>query len=94
MRAIDPDIAAALHTVFEARRGKHVGNIRAKHRLQLEEQITTQIELPSDEVAEVIPKDHPAFQLILLLAVKSKMSKHFEEPEFKSFLDESFPQGW
>jgi hypothetical protein len=94
MRTIDPDIAAALRTVFEARRGKHVGNIRAKHRKQLEEQIRTQIELLSDEVAEVIPKDHPAFPLILLLAVEGKVSKHFEEPEFKSVLGEGIPNGW
>jgi hypothetical protein len=93
MRTIDPDILAACNAVFEGRRGKHVGNIRAKHRRQLEEQITTQIELLSDEVAEVIPKDHPAFPLILLLAVKSKVSKHFEEAE-EPGLDESFPQGW
>jgi hypothetical protein len=93
MRTIDPDIAAAVRTVFEARRGKHVGNIRAKHRKQAEERLATQIELLSDEIEEVIPKDHPAFPLILLLAVKSKMSKHCEQPE-EPGLDEGFPQGW
>jgi len=94
MKTIDPDILAAVRTVFEARRAKHVGRIREKHRQQAEDKLTTQIELLADEVAEVIPPSHPAFQLILLLAVEGKLAKMFEEPEFRSFLDEGFPQGW
>lgn len=94
MRTIDPDILAAVRTVFEARRAKHVGRIREKHRKQAEERLTTQIELLADEIEEVIPKNHPAFQLILVLAVEGKLSKMFEEPEFRSSLDEGFPQGW
>ena len=92
MRTIDPDISAALETVFEARRLKHVGDIRAKHHKQLEEQITTQIQLLSDDIEEVIPKSHPAHLLVLLLAVESKITKAFKEPEFKSDLE--FPNGW
>lgn len=93
MKTIDPDIAAAVRIVFEARRAKHVGRIRAKHARQLEEKLTTQIELLSDEIEEVIPKSHPAFPLILLLAVEGKVAKAFEEPEYVSALEE-FPDGW
>ena len=92
MQTIDPDILAAVRTVFDALRAKHVGRIRAKHRRQAEEKLTTQIELLSDEIEEVIPKNHPAFQLILVLAVEGKLEKMFEEPEFKSELE--FPNGW
>jgi len=93
MKTIDPDIAAAVRTVFEHRRAKHVGRIREKHRQQAEDKMTTQIELLADEVAEVIPPSHPAFQLILLLVVEGKLAKAFEEPEYVSALEE-FPNGW
>jgi len=92
MKTLDPDIAAAVRTIFEARQAHHRGKIKAKHRRQLEEKLTTQIELLSDEIEEVIPKSHPAFPLILVLAVEGKISKAFEEPEPPSDLE--FPNGW
>jgi hypothetical protein len=91
MRGIDPDIAAAVKMVFEARRSHHVGRIREKQAKQLEAEIATQIELLSDEVEEVIPKNHPSFQLVLMLAVAEKLKRLMVEPEYKSCLE--FPEG-
>lgn len=92
MRTVDPAITAALQTIFEARRNTHVGKVREKQRKQLEEKITTQVELLCDEIEEVIPRNHPAFQLVLILAVTEKLKKFQVEPEYKSCLE--FPENW
>lgn len=94
MQTIDPDIAAALQTVFEARRLHHVGKIKAKHQQQALDKLETKIQLIADELEEVLPKDHPAFEMVLVLTVMEKLRKTHQEPEYKSCLDESFPQGW
>ncbi len=90
MKTIDPDIASALKKVFEVRRLHHVGNIRAKHQQQALDKLETKIQLIADEVEDVIPKDHPAFEMVLALTVIEKLTK---EPELKSELDH-FPPGW
>ena len=93
MRDIDPDVLAACKTIFEARRNSHLGKVRAKHSKQVEARFETQIELLCDEVEKVIDPKHPAFLLVLALAVMEKVSKATTEPEYKSCLD-SFPQNW
>ena len=57
--------------------------IRAKHDKQLDEQFETQLELLIDEVERAIPRSHPDFMKVLLLAVMSKVAKQQVEPEFK-----------
>jgi hypothetical protein len=90
MKTIDPDIAAALKKVFEVRRLHHVGKIRQKQQQQALDKLETKIQLIADEVEEVLPTNHPAFEMVLALTVMEKLTK---EPEFKSELDH-FPPGW
>jgi len=94
MNNIDPDVLTALQTVFEARRASHVGKVYAKQREQTKAQLETKIELLFDEVATVIDPKHPAFLLVLALAVVEKVERNTREPEFRSFVDENFPEGW
>lgn len=92
MRTIDPDIRKAVELVFLARRAKHARSIRVKHELQARDRLETKLQLIADEVEEVLPKDHPAFEMVLALTVMEKLTKHNQEPEYVSCLE--FPEGW
>jgi hypothetical protein len=87
MKDIDPDVLAAMQTIFEARRNGHLGKVQAKHRKQAENRFETQMELLVDEVEKVIDPKHPAFMLVLLLTLNEKLQRHTAEPEFESYLE-------
>jgi hypothetical protein len=91
MKNVDQDVLHAVQTIFEARRNSHAGKVKAKHRKQDEARFETQIELLFDEVQKVMDPKHPAFLLVLAMAVVEKLERHTAEPEFKSFLDEGIP---
>ena len=94
MNNVDPDVLAAVQTVFEARRNSHAGKVKEKHRRQDAARFETQIELLFDEVQKVMDPKHPAFLLVLALTVMEKLQRQTAEPEFTSFLDEGMPNGW
>ena len=94
MNNIDPDILYALKTVAADGESQRVVKVKAKHEKQVEQQFETQMELLSDEVERVVPRNHPLFDLVLILAVTRKIERRQQEPEFHSFLEDSFPQGW
>jgi cob(I)alamin adenosyltransferase len=94
MNKIDPDILHALKSLAVNEESKRAARITKKHIKQLDEQFQTQMELLTDEVERVIPKKHPMFYTVLLLAVARKIERSQQEPEFQSFVDEGFPAGW
>lgn len=94
MNNVDPDILAALKTVAADEDSQRVLNAKARHDKDTQQHFETQMELLSDEVERVVPRSHPLFELVLILAVARKMENKQREPEFRSFVDEGFPQGW
>ena len=94
MNNVDPDILAALKTVAAEGESQRVLNIKARHLNRVERHFETQMELLTDEVARVVPRTHPLFDLVLILAVTRKIERKQQTPEFRSFLDEGFPRGW
>jgi hypothetical protein len=94
MKTVDEDVLKAVQTIADAHRNSHVGKVKEKHRKQAEARFETQIELLCDEVEKVMDRKHPAFLLVLALAVVEKLQRHTAEPEFKSFLDEGPFNGW
>ena len=50
------------------------------------------MELLADEVEELVPRNHPLFESVVLLTVIRKMER--VEPEFNSYLDDGFPEGF
>lgn len=90
---IDEDVRAALQMIVRAQQHSEVGKVRKKQRERDEAAFETQLELLSDRVEQVIPKDNPQFPFVLLLAVMNKLYRAANtEPEYKSALE--FPQGW
>jgi hypothetical protein len=94
MKNIDPDILHALRSIAADGDTQRVERIKKTHDKQLDERIRTQMELLEDEVERVIPRSHQLFESVLLLTVLRKVARTQAEPEFRSFLDEGFPQGW
>ena len=94
MNNVDPDILAALKTVAADGNSQRVLKAKATHDKQTQQHFETQMELLSDEVERLVPRSHPLFELVLILAVARKMENKQQEPEFRSFLDDGFPQGW
>jgi len=94
MNNVDPDVLAVLKTVVSGEESNRVQAIRAKHDKQLAAKLETEMQLLSDEVSKIIPVTHPLFESVLMLTVLRKAARSQEEPEFKSFLEEDFPQGW
>jgi hypothetical protein len=92
MKNIDPDVKAALLTLSVNGDRKRAQSIRARQRKQLDATFETHLELLIDEVERVIPRTHPDFMNVLLLAVVKKATRH--EPEFKSYLEEGVPEGF
>jgi hypothetical protein len=94
MNSLDPDILAVLKTIADSGELERVATVKAKHQKQLEDKVHTQVELLADEVERVIPRNHPLFMPVLIGTVLRKVLRIQQEPEFKSFLEEGFPQGW
>jgi hypothetical protein len=98
MKHIDPDILAALQAVAGDEESKRLLNVKARHEKQAEQRFHTQLELMRDEVERVVPRGHPLFDLVLILAVARKMEHMQQEIERKrqeiEFPSASFPNGW
>ena len=89
---VDPDIVFALKTVAADGDSQRVLNAKARHEKHTEQHFETQMELLSDEVERVVPRSHPLFELVLILAVTRKMERKQQDPEFHSALE--FPNDW
>ena len=50
------------------------------------------MQMLSEEVETLVPRAHPLFELVLLLAVARKVERKQQEPEFHSFVDEGFTE--
>ena len=85
MKHIDPDIIAALRSIAADGESTRVVQARKRHDEHTQRRFETQLELLSDEVEAVIPKDHPLFESVLLLTVLRKVMH--DEPEFVSDLE-------
>jgi hypothetical protein len=94
MKPTDPDIIVALRSLASGADSPRVAQARKRHDEATERRFETQMALLSDEVEAVVPKEHPLFELVLILAVARKIECTQQEPEFTSFVDEGFPQGW
>jgi hypothetical protein len=94
MNHVDPDILYALKTLAGDGDSERVRNVKARHEKQDAQRFETQMELLVDEVERVCPRNHPLFELVLILAVARKVERKQQVPEFRSFLDEGFPAGW
>lgn len=94
MNNVDPDILFALKTVAGSGDLQRVLKVKERHEKRLQEHFETQMQLLVDEVERVVPRNSPLFDLVLILAVARKIERSQQEPEFKSFLDAGFPQGW
>lgn len=92
MKNVDPDIIAALKTVAADGDSQRVLGVKARHQKQNQQRFETEMQLLSDEVERVVPRTHPLFELVLILAVTRKIERTHKEPEFRSALE--FPNGW
>lgn len=94
MNKVDPDILAALTLVASDADSQRLLKVKERHQKHNQQVFETQMELLSDEVEALVPRDHPLFEVVLVLTVARKLERKQKEPEFKSFLDEGFPNGW
>jgi hypothetical protein len=92
MNNVDPDILAALKTVAGDSDSHRLLQVHKRHDEAAQRRFETQMELLSEEVERVIPRNHPLFELVLILAVTRKVERTQQEPEFHSALE--FPNGW
>ncbi len=92
MKHVDPDVIEALKSVAAGADLPRVVQAKERHKKHDAQRFETQMQLLVDEVERVCPRDHPLFELVLLLAVARKLERTQQEPEFKSFVD--FPPGW
>ena len=92
MRHVDPDILAALKSVAADEDSQRVMRAHKLHDAATQRRFETEMELLSDEVEKLVPRSHPLFELVLILAVARKMEHKQQEPEFHSALE--FPHGW
>jgi hypothetical protein len=89
---VDPDILSALKTIAADADTPRVLQARKRHDAATQRRFETEMELLTDEVERVVPRTHPLFELVLTLAVATKVERTQQEPEFHSALD--FPNGW
>jgi hypothetical protein len=92
MKNVDPDILAALKTVAADGDSQRVLQAHKRHDEHTQRRFETEMELLSEEVERVVPRTHPLFDLVLILAVARKMERKQQEPEFRSALE--FPNNW
>lgn len=92
MRKVDPDILAALESLASDADSPRIRSVKARHDKSNQQHFETQMELLSDEVEAVVPRSHPLFEVVLILAVARKLERKQQVPEFHSALE--FPNGW
>lgn len=92
MKPIDKDIIAALKSVAGDGESQRVLQARKRHDEHTQRRFETEMELLSEEVETVVPRSHPLFNLVLLLAVTRKIERTQQEPEVRSALE--FPNNW
>lgn len=90
MKAVDPDIIASLRNIAAGAESTRVSQVRKRHDAATQRRFETQMELLSDEVEQIVPRNHPLFESVLLLTVLRKLQH--DEPEVTSDLE--FPNGW
>lgn len=92
MNHVDSDIIAALRSIAADSESQRVLQARKRHDEHTQRRFETQMELLSEEVERVVPRTHPLFDLVLILAVARKIERTQQEPEFHSELE--FPNNW
>ena len=92
MNNVDPDILAALKTLAGDPESARLMRVHKRQDEATQRRFETQLELLSEEVERVVPRSHPMFELVLLVAVTRKIERSQQEPEFRSALE--FPNGW
>jgi hypothetical protein len=92
MKPVDPDIISALKSVAGDGESQRVLKAHKRHDEHTQRRFETEMELLSEEVETLVPRTHPLFNLVLLLAVTRKIERTQQEPEFHSALE--FPNGW
>jgi hypothetical protein len=99
MQTVDPDLLYALKS-FDLLKNNIIEKVRnnrlsKKREEQLLDRMTTHIELLTDELTQIVPKDHPLFLPLLTLAMIRKMQVGPQaEPEFVPDFEKGFPPGW
>jgi hypothetical protein len=92
MNRVDGDILAALKTVAADADSQRLLRVKAKHEKQHQQTFETQMELLSDEVERVVPRGHPLFELVLILAVARKLERRQQQIDMNYFRGEGFPE--
>ena len=92
MNRVDADIIAALKSIAADADTQRLLQTRKRHDAATQRRFETEMELLSDEVERVVPRTHPLFKPVLVLAVIRKLESKQQEPEFRSALE--FPNGW
>ncbi len=94
MNNVDPDILFALRTIASGKDAQRLPDVKARYEKRLQQHFETQMQLLVDEVERVVPRNHPLFELVLILAVARKVERKEQEPEFVSDIEAGWPQGW
>lgn len=94
MNNIDPDIIHTLRMLAADANSQRVLSLKAKYEKRTEQQFETQVQLLVDEVARVVPRSHPLFDIVLILAVARKVERSQQEPEYIPDFERGFPAGW
>jgi hypothetical protein len=89
---VDPDILRVLKAITADGESRRVAKVTAKHEKQAVDRLETQLALLADEVAAVIPRTNPLFNIVLMGAAVQKVLRSQQEPEPPSDLE--FPNGW
>jgi hypothetical protein len=92
MNKIDSDILDALKTVAGDGESRRLLRARKRHDERTKQRFETQMELLSDEIERVIPRNHPLFESVMLLTVIRKLGN--AEHEYIPDFERGFPQGW
>jgi hypothetical protein len=92
MKELDADILHTLKRFAIAGRreneARRLLGVLKRRRQAFEARLETKLELLSDELeAAVMPKDHPAFRTVLMMAMIHKLTREYEEPEYESCLE-------
>lgn len=95
MNRVDPDIVASLKSLAAVGEAARLMQVRKRHDAATKRRFETQMELLSDEVERVVPRNHPLFESVLFLTVLRKIQHTQQEPEIVIDFDEfPFPNGW
>jgi hypothetical protein len=92
MKQIDSDVLFALKSVAADADSVRVSAARKRHDEHTRLRFETEMELLSEEVETLVPRTHPLFELVLILAVTRKLERSQKEPEYHSALE--FPNNW